>query len=264
MPLDKLVDSAWLDSGLTSIANAIRARGQTENALAFPGGFMSAVDAIPWVFQGDKCKKIAAYDTQTILLKNTTFPTWTPSTTAATIKSSTNAGTFVADMANHDYMLRWRCRFDAAYKTGATLKAQCCQEMAEIWQAIFRRPNSLDNIAANNFNGTVCITLYTTPLNVYWNTNGAKTYTYSISYGIYPAATAATFSSATADSPTVTVKRPSWSARCSNTYFATARAPELDTDNSTIKIYGEAFETERGAALRTMYGGLVDLYNNPL
>ena len=99
---------------------------------------------------------------------------------------------------------------------------------------------------------------------MYWNTNGAKTYTYSISYGIYPAATAATFSSATADSPTVTVKRPSWSARCSNTYFATARAPELDTDNSTIKIYGEAFETERGAALRTMYGGLVDLYNNPL
>ena len=264
MSLDKLVDSASLDSGLKSIANAIRARGQTLADMSFPAGFVSAVDAIPWAFQGDKCRKLATYATQTTLLKDTSFPTWTPSGTAGTIKSASNAGTFDADMVNHEYMLHWRCRFDAAYNEGTTKKAQCCHEMAEIWQGIFRRPNSLDNIGDSNFNGAVCVTLYTTPLNVYYNTNGGLVYTYSISYGIYPAAAAATFSSATADNPTVTVKRPSWSARCSNTYFATARAPELDTDKSTIKIYGELYETEPGAALRTMYGGLIDLYNNSL
>ena len=264
MALDKLVDSKFLDDGLATIAEAIRERGQTVYDLDFPDGFVSAVDAIPWVFQGDKCRKLATYATQTTLLKDTSFPTWTPSSTAGTIKSASNAGTFVADMVNHEYMLHWRCRFDAAYNTGATLKAQCGHEMAEIWQGIFRRPNSLENIGDSNFNGAVCVTLYTTPLNVYYNTSGNLAYTYSISYGIYPAAAAATFSNATADNPTVTVKRPSFSARCSSTYFATGRAPELDTDKSTIKIYGELYETEPGAALRTMYGGLIDMYNNSL
>lgn len=47
MALDKLVDSAALDSDLTSVANAIRAKGGTSGTLAFPAGFVSAVEAIP-------------------------------------------------------------------------------------------------------------------------------------------------------------------------------------------------------------------------
>lgn len=43
----KLVDDTQLDSGLTSIANAIRAKGGTSASLAFPGGFVSAVGNIP-------------------------------------------------------------------------------------------------------------------------------------------------------------------------------------------------------------------------
>lgn len=46
MALDKLVDSAQLDSDLTSVANAIRAKGGTSAQLAFPTGFVDAIDAI--------------------------------------------------------------------------------------------------------------------------------------------------------------------------------------------------------------------------
>jgi len=46
MAVDKLVDSAQLDAGLTSIANAIRTKGGTSAQLAFPAGFVSAVQAI--------------------------------------------------------------------------------------------------------------------------------------------------------------------------------------------------------------------------
>lgn len=46
MALDKLVDSAQLDSDLTSVANAIRTKGGTSALLAFPSGFVSAVEAI--------------------------------------------------------------------------------------------------------------------------------------------------------------------------------------------------------------------------
>lgn len=47
MALDKLVDSSQLDIDLTSVANAIRAKGGTSGQLAFPAGFISAVQAIP-------------------------------------------------------------------------------------------------------------------------------------------------------------------------------------------------------------------------
>lgn len=47
MAVDKLVDSTQLDADLTAVANAIRTKGGTSAQLAFPAGFVSAVNAIP-------------------------------------------------------------------------------------------------------------------------------------------------------------------------------------------------------------------------
>lgn len=47
MAVDKLVDSTQLDADLTSVANAIRTKGGTSSQLAFPNGFVYAVNAIP-------------------------------------------------------------------------------------------------------------------------------------------------------------------------------------------------------------------------
>ena len=47
MAVDKLVDSSQLNSDLTSVANAIRTKGGTSASLAFPSGFVSAIQAIP-------------------------------------------------------------------------------------------------------------------------------------------------------------------------------------------------------------------------
>lgn len=46
MAVDKLVDSTQLDADLTSVANAIRAKGGTSAQLAFPAEFVSAIEAI--------------------------------------------------------------------------------------------------------------------------------------------------------------------------------------------------------------------------
>lgn len=47
MSVDKLVDSTQLDADLTAVANAIRTKGGTSGQLAFPQGFVDAVEAIP-------------------------------------------------------------------------------------------------------------------------------------------------------------------------------------------------------------------------
>lgn len=53
MAVDKLVDSTQLDSDLTSVANAIRTKGGTSGSLAFPSGFVSAINAISGGGGGD-------------------------------------------------------------------------------------------------------------------------------------------------------------------------------------------------------------------
>lgn len=47
MAIDKAVDSTQLNSDLTSVANAIRTKGGTSGSLAFPAGFVSAIQNIP-------------------------------------------------------------------------------------------------------------------------------------------------------------------------------------------------------------------------
>ena len=47
MAYDKVVDSTQLDADLTSVANAIRAKSGGSSQLAFPAGFVSAIQAIP-------------------------------------------------------------------------------------------------------------------------------------------------------------------------------------------------------------------------
>ena len=46
MAYDKVIDSAKLDAALTTVADAIRSKGGTSEALAFPAGFVSAIEAI--------------------------------------------------------------------------------------------------------------------------------------------------------------------------------------------------------------------------
>lgn len=46
MALDKVIDSAQLDANLTAVADAIRTKGGTSEAMSFPDGFVSAVEGI--------------------------------------------------------------------------------------------------------------------------------------------------------------------------------------------------------------------------
>ena len=46
MALDKVVDSAALDAGMTSVADAIRAKAGTTEPLAWPDGFATAISEI--------------------------------------------------------------------------------------------------------------------------------------------------------------------------------------------------------------------------
>ena len=174
-------------------------------------------------------------------LSETSFNGWTPSTTAASIIGTQTAGTFVADLANYEYIIKWEFTFNAVTIAGATLKAQLILEAADQYQKIFKRPNTIANIQADNWIGNTQLSAFTVPFIRYYNTSGTNTYTYSISNGIYPSLGTPTFSNSTSNTPTVTVKTPVIYAKCSTTYFATSRAPQLDQDQSIITVKGKLY-----------------------
>lgn len=194
-------------------------------------------------------------------LEDTLYNGWTPSTTAKAIIATANATTEVLDLANYEYVLKWETSVNVALNEGATQKAQIHYEGADQYQQINKRPSSLANIRALNFNGNACTTFFTVPFMRYWNTSGTLTYTHSISYGIYPALTAATFSNSTSDTPTLTVKTPTVNARCNSTYFATARAAEVDQANTVIKRVGKLYRIAIAGNVREMYA---DFYERAL
>ena len=264
MVLDKLVDSAQLDSDLGDIADAIRNKSGSASQIAFPAGFVSEIGGLElWNWMGKGAEKIATYAKTTIALEDTSFNGWTPSTTAKAIKSAANAGTFTSDFSQYEYLIRWRFRFDAAFQSGATLKNTVYREAAEIWQVLTRRAGSVANINEGATPTNSCVTLYTAPLNVYYGgTTNTLTFTHSVSYGIYPSATAAAFASTTKDATTVTVKTPAINARCNATYFATTRASELDQTNSTFSYCGEVYRIKRKSVMQEMTNSLYDIYNN--
>ena len=254
-----MADYLVTDTELTSVANAIRTKGGTSANLLFPTEFISAINAIPRAKNLEFVQTL--YDNETALA-DTDFASWTPSTTAKAIIATANAGTFVADMSTYEYLLKWETSFEAVLNSGATTKAQVIWEGADQYQILCKRPNSLANIQSENFNGNVCFTYFTVPFMRYYNTSGMATYTHSISYGVYPALNASTFSSSTANSPTVTVKTPTINARCNNSYFATARARELDQANSKVKVVGKLYRFEKTGAIRDMYDDFYKRYNN--
>lgn len=213
---------------------------------------------------GDNAEFIRETYNYQVALKNTSYNGWTPSTTAKTIVSAKNADTFTADMENYEYLLRWRFTYNPVYAEGTTLLAAPEKEYSEIWQAIIKRPSNLTNMAEANFNGNTCVTLFTAPILVYFKTDGTRTYTFSTSYGVYPTVTAATFSNSTSNTPTVTIKSPAITARCSATYFSTEMAGAVEQDDSIVKVKGEFYRAKTGTLARYVYGHLVDIYNNGL
>ena len=222
--------------------------------------------AVPWTWMGEEPTVVnSSFYSDSYLLGSTSYNGWTGSTTAKIIVASVSAGTFVASAMNeYEYLINWQMDVVCTLKSTATTKAIPIRECANVWQLVTRRPSSLGNITADNFNGNTAYTYFTAPWLKYYNTSGSSTYTWSNSYGIYGTVQTPTFSNTTADSPTVTLKTPIWYARCSSTYFATGRVGDIDQTATTLKRTCKIYRVKKGTPPREMYEGLVSIINNPL
>ena len=226
----------------------------------------AATKEVPYTWMGKNAEFVQDIATLSYNLKtDTTYSSWTPSTTAGSIKATGNHGTFVADMTRYEYIIEWLWDVQMAYPSGQTYKACTDRTFGSIYHTIMRRPYGLDNFASQNWAYNYCTADYSSSQYIiYWNTSGNKTWT-GTSYGVYCTGSAATLSSTGADAPTVTFKRPVIYAKCNSSYFSTTRAGEVDQAKTTIKMVGKLYRVDINTTnMHHQWARAVNLYNNPL
>lgn len=203
---------------------------------------------------------------QSYNLEDTAFNGWTASTTAKTIVSSVNLTARAIDLANYEYWIKWDFDCEIVQNEGATLKATIDRQLGTMWQSVHRRPYGFTNFGTNTDSYNYCTSAFTaSSYCIYYNTSGTHTWTSGISYGFYGALVGATLSSTSSLTPNLTIRTPTINARCNTTYFATARASEVDQANSTVKIRGRLFRVKQNSSnTRRFYKEALDIYNNPL
>lgn len=221
---------------------------------------ITAATIYPFNFMGEQVEFVQVLGSTNYALSTTTYGSWTPSTTAKSIKATANLTTFSANMASYDYIIKWETQADIAYNSGATMNTCPIRQVACLYSYIFKRPYSLTAVenGGRTSNSTVS---YSAPLTKYYNSSGNLAIGWTASYGIYPAITNPTFSSSTSNTPTVTVKTPTWNARCSTTYMSTTAAAAIATTNTILQQKATLYRCKIGSFARGSYEDCITLFN---
>lgn len=194
-------------------------------------------------------------------LKDTDFNTWSPSTTAATVVASETLSTasqkYVAEdllSGTYNYINVWNMKMPIVYTGSPSQVALPMFSCGLLIQTMFTRSSSYANILIGNMNNNVTAqTTLSSFLRYYGKTTGSITYTWSASYGFYYANVAPTISSTTATSPTITLKTPSMSARCSTTYMSTTNAGLIDKTNTKLTYTCKVYRVRKDCYLQGFY-----------
>lgn len=250
--------------------------GTTANAsdVRYPETFVTAsgietTGSLKFDWMGENPEFIKDVYSLSTTLDQTGFNGWTPSTTALSIKATeTLTTTESLNLENYEYLLVWISDCQVAYDStwtaskGAPLRVVCLYT-----QGIFRRPNTVANVEAENFNYNVA---QQDIVAEYWVKYYSSASAISLAYTTYSpcyisAVTAPTFSSTSSNTPTLTIKTPVLSTRCSTSYFTVANAEKVDQENTTVKMIGKFYRVKKGTiAARQGWKIITDIWNSPL
>lgn len=266
-----MADYLVTDAELTSIANAIRTKGGTSASLTFPAGFVTAIENIPsgsgdtWSWMGKNPTRVYASTVDQTAFEDSPWTTWTPSTTATTLKSTETYTTMAVDLASYDYLVHFQMYESLGYDSGATTVARLVKGCYDQWAVATRYASNRTNLIAETRNGNNAVSVLAQAVMDYYNASGTRTIAYSWGYGLYPSAPTPSFVSSTAASTTMNVRMPQLNARCSTTYLSTDNAGYVNQTYSYFKTYFEVWRVDAGTSiLRAAQDNRMAMFNNGL
>ncbi len=200
----------------------------------------------------------------TVKFADTSFNTWTPSSTATAMLATANVGTFTATNVNlNDYYSRFLIDINLVYTNETTAKGRLTHVVCDNWYCVTKRPNNFANMTSKTRNAVVLDATKNLWAMLYYTDASTRTLNYSQTYGIY-SANQAPASSGNTNSPTITVKRPVINMRCHATYFATGQAALVDKDESTITFKHYLYKSHSPYNSKMSYESIIDVWHNGL
>lgn len=173
---------------------------------------------------------------------DTSFDSWTASTTAGAIKAASSSDDFsvTADYTNA-YWVFLRSIVDVAYLSSAT-KKNISRRIAQYYTyLIFPYYSTYAALGSGNANSVTYGSLTTRSGQVYYgSTTNSLTYGTSGTYGPMYMSAGPTI---TASGTTYGFKLAAINARCSSTYFATSRKAGVDSANTNMVITADVYKT---------------------
>ena len=215
-----------------------------------------------WNWLGANAELVSSFADFEVALKDTAFNTWTPSETATQILATATFGTISANVKDYDYVVKWTFDTDLKYLAGATMKSMPIYQKAICFAQTFRRPRYYADLTARNYNYNQLSgnTTYA-PFFLYYNASGTKTIGLTQTYGFYMTPQTITLSSNTADTVTLTLPRPALYARCQSSYMPTARAAEIDKNNSKLRLKCEVYRVRKTYTAQSIIKEIVEGYS---
>lgn len=207
-------------------------------------------------WRGGGAELVKDYGVTTLSLSDTTYSSWTPSTSSSTIRNSSNLTDYTADFDNYEYIVEQIWASVPTYNSGASMVTRFSKICSSYITNIYRRPGSFNDIDNSIFSVTTSNSI-TLGLMDYYNSSGNHTFAASTyQYGIYPSWSVPGYTTTN-----ITPKIPSISARCNSSYFTTTAASELTGCN--IKIYTKIYRMPYGKSIYSgLYRNLIDAYKS--
>ena len=200
---------------------------------------------------GDGAEKVATVISKSINLKNdTTYDSWSASTTETNIKAQSSNADYTLSNASGDYdycfLAKGFCQ--PVYLAGTTLKKTTYRICYYSLYAIFGEPDK-DNLSAmttgSPISGVVPYSCYGWGYKYYDNNGNLATYR-SIYAPAYMANTPTCTNSVSSGLITVAYKIPPLKARCNSSRFATSMKTNVDSAKTNFELTVDLIRCPRG------------------
>ena len=217
----------------------------------------------PWA--GANATLVKTFDSKTFSLADTSYATWTPSTTGTIILAPQELGTYtVTDLSTHDYFIVVEFDLISVYPAQTTMMGALVRSMYSGIQASYGYLSNLTALTSGTPSSYTNRSPLSTNMISYYNTSGTLA-AYAGQYGIYANSSDSLYStSGSFSSLTYTVKTPNVYVRCHNTYFSTTLAAEIDQDQTKFKYIGYIVKSDRGSFASQTVNRMAEIYDTPL
>ena len=248
---------------LTSIANAIRAKGGTSADLVYPTGFVSAINNISagsaYDWRGENLTLVKKVLDTGITLADTTFSSWTVSTTASIIYDTYDIETLTLD-ASYDYVIVSDGYCTIAYDTTPSNIGYQTEGYFTAITYVGRRPIDQSAFINENYNYISYFSGFPLTNQFYTTATGGQATT-SGNYGFYFTTGSPAFTGQSSDTFTCTVRSPYVRVCAHNNAMNSGSFSSLNASNTTFHLIVTVYRIDGDNPLIATYTRLKQLYD---